>query len=140
MNDAPDSKDIADLTARINAEQAMLTNEGNKLIALNQARESFWETRKQQGYELRKKSPWNSLPLTFRKKMNIKNIIVITGLVILATGCFEDDVEVINPQSMEECIPINNANKRDQCKMQVTAFLKNKGIELRKKTTGSPYH
>jgi type IV secretion system protein VirB5 len=56
VNDAPDSKDIADLTARINAEQAMLTNEGNKLIALNQARESFWETRKQQGYELRKKA------------------------------------------------------------------------------------
>ncbi len=56
VNDTPDSKDIADLTARINAEQAMLTNEGNKLIALNQARESFWETRKQQGYELRKKA------------------------------------------------------------------------------------
>ena len=49
VNDAPDSKDIADLTARIGAEQAMLTNESNKLTALNQARESFWETRRQQG-------------------------------------------------------------------------------------------
>lgn len=54
VNDAPDSKDIADLTARIAAEQAMLTNESNKLTALNQARDSFWETRKQQGYERRK--------------------------------------------------------------------------------------
>jgi type IV secretion system protein VirB5 len=54
VNDAPDGKDIADLTARIAAEQAMLTNESNKLTALNQARESFWETRKQQGYERRK--------------------------------------------------------------------------------------
>ncbi len=73
--------------------------------------------------------------------MNKKNIVVITALAILSTGCFEEeDVEVINPQSMEECIPINNANKRDQCKMQVTTFLKKKGIELRKKTTGSPYH
>lgn len=54
VNDAPDGKDIADLTARIAAEQAMLINESNKLTALNQARESFWETRKQQGYERRK--------------------------------------------------------------------------------------
>ena len=51
-----ESKDIADLTARIGAEQAMLTNESNKLIALNQARESFWETRRQQGYELKKQA------------------------------------------------------------------------------------
>jgi len=56
VNDAPDSKDIADLTARIGAEQAMLTNEANKLTALNQARESFWETRRQQGYELKKQA------------------------------------------------------------------------------------
>lgn len=54
VNDAPDGKDIADLTARIAAEQAMLINESNKLTASNQARESFWETRKQQGYERRK--------------------------------------------------------------------------------------
>lgn len=54
VNDAPDGKDIDDLTARIAAEQAMLANETNKLIALNQTRDSFWETRKQQGYERRK--------------------------------------------------------------------------------------
>ena len=72
--------------------------------------------------------------------MNIKNIIVITSRAILSTGCFEDEaeIEVINPQSMEECIPINNANKRDQCKMQVSVYLSKKSAEKRKKTLGSP--
>lgn len=70
--------------------------------------------------------------------MNIKNIIVITGLAILTAGCFEDDdVEVINPQSMKECIPIKNMNKRDQCKMQVTEYLSKKGMDLKKRSLGS---
>lgn len=72
--------------------------------------------------------------------MNIKNIILITSLAILNTACFdkETEVEVINPQSMADCIPINNADKRDQCKMQVSVYLDKKAAELRKKTLGSP--
>lgn len=70
--------------------------------------------------------------------MNIKKIIVITGIALITTGCFEEDVEVVNPQSMEDCIPINNSNKRDQCKMKVTALLNKKGAEARKKSLGSP--
>ena len=70
--------------------------------------------------------------------MNIKKIIVISGIALITTGCFEEDVEVVNPQTMEDCIPINNANKRDQCKMKVTALLNKKGAEARKKSLGSP--
>jgi PBP1b-binding outer membrane lipoprotein LpoB len=72
--------------------------------------------------------------------MNIKKIIVITGLALITTGCFEEEdvVEVNNPQSMEDCIPINNPNKRDQCKMKVTALLNKKGAAARKKSLGSP--
>jgi len=71
--------------------------------------------------------------------MNIKKIIVISGLALMTAGCFEEeDVEVINPQSMEDCIPINNSTKRDQCKMKVTVLLNKKGAEARKKSLGSP--
>lgn len=72
--------------------------------------------------------------------MNIKNIIVITTLAILSTGCFEEEaeIEVVNPQSLEECIPINNANKRDKCKMEVSVYLSKKSAVLKKKTLGSP--
>lgn len=61
-------------------------------------------------------------------------------MAILNTGCFEEEaeIEVVDPKSMEDCIPINNADKRDQCKMQVSIYLDKKAAELRKKALGSP--
>lgn len=51
VNDATDPKDIADLQARIAAEQLMLTNEQNKLIALEQTQAAYWERQQQRKKE-----------------------------------------------------------------------------------------
>lgn len=51
VNDAEDPKDIADLNARIAAEQLMLTNEQNKLLALQQSQSAYWERQSQRRKE-----------------------------------------------------------------------------------------
>jgi len=56
INNAEDPKDIADLQARISAEQLMLTNEQNKLIALNQTQEAYWQRQNQRTKEERIKA------------------------------------------------------------------------------------
>jgi type IV secretion system protein VirB5 len=48
VNAAPDSKDIADLQARIQAEQAMIQNEANKLEAMRQLTEAQRAVQSQQ--------------------------------------------------------------------------------------------
>ncbi len=59
VNTADDAKEIADLQARISAEQLMLTNEQNKLIALSETQEAYWERREQQIKEGRIKALGN---------------------------------------------------------------------------------
>lgn len=51
VNKAQDPKDIADLQARISAEQLMLTNETNKLAALQQNKEAYWQRQNQRTKE-----------------------------------------------------------------------------------------
>lgn len=66
--------------------------------------------------------------------MNIKNIIVISTLAILSSSCSkeETEIEVVNPQSLEDCMPIKNSNKFEKCKLEA-------GIFRRKQSLGSPY-
>lgn len=63
LNVAPDAKDIADLTGRIQAEQAMLQNEGNKLLALAQLAESQRDILRQQAAERRMSSTDGAMPV-----------------------------------------------------------------------------
>lgn len=53
VNDAEDPKDIADLNARIAAEQLMISNEQNKLLALEQSQSAYWERQNQRRKEAR---------------------------------------------------------------------------------------
>lgn len=62
LNVAPDAKDIADLQGRIQAEQAMLTNEANKLLALAQLAESQRDILKQQAGERRMGATVGAMP------------------------------------------------------------------------------
>lgn len=59
VNDADDPKDIADLNARITAEQLMLSNEQNKLIALEQNQAAYWDRQSQRRKEARIKALGN---------------------------------------------------------------------------------
>jgi len=64
--------------------------------------------------------------------MIYKKYLLIIGVLFLF-GCNAEEV-VVNPQLIEDCIPIDNLNKREQCLLK----LKAKGLELRKKSLGSP--
>ena len=52
INSAEDPKEIADLQARISAEQLMLSNEQNKLAALDQAERAYWQRQQQRSKEI----------------------------------------------------------------------------------------
>ncbi|RYF33815.1 MAG: P-type DNA transfer protein VirB5 [Cytophagaceae bacterium] len=52
VNGAPDAKDVADLSARIEAEQAMLQNESNKLQLLTQLQQAQRDIQSQQAREI----------------------------------------------------------------------------------------
>lgn len=62
VNDAPDAKDIADLQARIQAEQVMMQNESNKLAMLAQLQQAQRDLANQQAAEIRMKSIRGGLP------------------------------------------------------------------------------
>lgn len=62
VNDAPDAKDIADLQARIQAEQAMLQNEANKLAALKQLQQAQTDLANQQSIQLGIQSMHGAMP------------------------------------------------------------------------------
>jgi type IV secretion system protein VirB5 len=51
INTAEDPKEIADLQARISAEQLMLSNEQIKLSALSETQETYWERQQQRSKE-----------------------------------------------------------------------------------------
>ena len=53
INSAEDPKEIADLQARISAEQLMLSNEQIKLAALSETQETYWERQQQRSKEER---------------------------------------------------------------------------------------
>jgi type IV secretion system protein VirB5 len=62
VNDAPDEKDILDLTARINAEQALVQNDANKLAVMAQLQQSQRDIAYQQAREIAMKSTKGTLP------------------------------------------------------------------------------
>ena len=62
VNDAPDQKDIADLSARIQVESVMMQNEANKLIALQAAANAQRDLQNQRNKELSMKSTRGGLP------------------------------------------------------------------------------
>lgn len=62
VNDAPDAKDIADLQARIQAEQLMMQNESIKLSMLAQLKQAQRDLGMQQAAEIRMKSTRGPLP------------------------------------------------------------------------------
>lgn len=62
VNSAPDAKDIADLQARIQAEQVMLQNEANKLAALEQLSQAQAAIRNQQSHEKKLSSGYRPQP------------------------------------------------------------------------------
>lgn len=62
INDAPDAKDIADLTARISAEQVMMMNEANKLAAMQAANEAQRDIKEQRAIERSIQSLYKPLP------------------------------------------------------------------------------
>ncbi|MDR2031365.1 MAG: P-type DNA transfer protein VirB5 [Azoarcus sp.] len=62
VNAAPDAKDIADLQARIQAEQVMMQNEANKLQALALLMQSQRDLHNQQVREIRMKSTKGPMP------------------------------------------------------------------------------
>jgi type IV secretion system protein VirB5 len=62
VNDAPDAKDIADLQARIQAEQVMMQNEANKLAALAQLASAQRDLQMQQAAERRMKATRGDMP------------------------------------------------------------------------------
>lgn len=59
VNHAEDPKDIADLNARIAAEQLMISNEQNKLLALQQNQAAYWERQNQRRKEAKIKALGN---------------------------------------------------------------------------------
>jgi len=62
VNTAPDAKDIADLQARIQAEQVMMQNEANKLQMLSQLASAQRDLQDQQVREIRIKSLRGPMP------------------------------------------------------------------------------
>jgi type IV secretion system protein VirB5 len=62
INAAPDAKDIADLSARIQAEQLLLQNEANKLQALSLLMKAQHDLQDQQAKEIGMKSVKGGLP------------------------------------------------------------------------------
>jgi len=62
VNDAPDAKDVADLQARIQAEQVMMQNEANKLMMLSQLASAQRDLQSQQIREIRMKSSQGPMP------------------------------------------------------------------------------
>lgn len=62
VNAAPDSKDIADLQARIQAEQVMMQNENTKLIMLGQLAQAQRDLQAQQAAEIGMKSSKGVMP------------------------------------------------------------------------------
>jgi len=62
VNDAPDGKDIADLQARIQAEQTMVQNENVKLALLVQLQQAQRDIQAQQAGEISMKSVRKGLP------------------------------------------------------------------------------
>jgi len=62
VNAAPDAKDIADLQARIQAEQVMMQNEANKLQMLSQLASAQRDLQSQQIREIRMKSSQGPMP------------------------------------------------------------------------------
>lgn len=63
VNNAPDAKDIADLQGRIQAEQVMMQNEGNKLAMLQQLASAQRDLAMQQAAERRMKSTRGDMPV-----------------------------------------------------------------------------
>ena len=59
---APDAKDIADLQARIQAEQVMMQNEANKLVMLQQLASAQRDLQQQQAREISMKALKGSPP------------------------------------------------------------------------------
>jgi len=62
VNSAPDAKDVADLQARIQAEQVMMQNEANKLQMLSQLSSAQRDLQSQQIREIRMKSSQGPMP------------------------------------------------------------------------------
>lgn len=62
VNNAPDSKDIADLQARIQAEQVMMQNESTKLAMLSQLAQAQRDLQMQAAAERRMKSTRGTMP------------------------------------------------------------------------------
>ena len=62
VNDAPDEKDILDLQARIQAEEALLQNEQIKLASLAQLQQAQRDIASQQAAEIRMQSAKGGLP------------------------------------------------------------------------------
>lgn len=62
VNSAPDAKDIADLQARIQAEQVMMQNEANKLAMLQQLAAAQRDLQIQQAREISMKASKGGLP------------------------------------------------------------------------------
>lgn len=62
VNSSPDAKDIADLQARIQAEQVMMQNESVKLAMLSQLQQAQRDLSVQQATEIRMKSTKGALP------------------------------------------------------------------------------
>lgn len=62
VNDAPEAKDIADLQARIQAEQVMMQNEANKLAMLGQLAQAQRDIAMQQAAERRMKATRGNMP------------------------------------------------------------------------------
>jgi type IV secretion system protein VirB5 len=62
VNAAPDQKDIADLQARIQAEQVMMQNESTKLAMLGQLAQAQRDLSNQQAMEIGMKSTRGDVP------------------------------------------------------------------------------
>jgi len=62
VNAAPDAKDVADLQARIQAEQVMMQNENTKLLMLGQLAQAQRDLQIQQAVELNMKAGRHGLP------------------------------------------------------------------------------
>jgi type IV secretion system protein VirB5 len=62
VNDAPDAKDIADLQARVQAEQVMMQNEANKLQMLALLAQAQKDLHNQQVNEIGMKSLYGEMP------------------------------------------------------------------------------
>lgn len=65
VNNAPDQKDMLDLQARIQAEQAMLQNEQIKLSLMTQLQQAQRDLARQQGAERRMRSTRGDMPTTW---------------------------------------------------------------------------